>query len=98
MERLMNRVSAGLLLAGLLSLVAACEGKTGISPSSSCDLTINPGSQTAPPGGGSFRTAVTTACAWTAASDDGWIAVDTSRGSGVGTVTYTVRPNMDAFD
>jgi outer membrane biosynthesis protein TonB len=94
----MNRVSAGLLLAGLLSLVAACEGKTGIPPSSSCDLTINPGAQTAPPGGGSFRTAVTSACAWTAASDDAWIAVDTSRGSGVGTVTYAVRPNVDAFD
>ena len=97
MERLMNRLYAGVLLAGLLSLIAACEGKTGIPPSSACDLTINPGSQTAPPAGGSFRTTVTSACTWTATAADSWIAVDAGRGNGSGAVTYTVQPNADEF-
>src|SRR5262245_1553182 len=90
----MNRISAGVFLAGVLSLLAACGSTTGVRPSSaSCDLTINPGSQSAPPAGGSFRAAVASTCAWTATTNDSWIAIGNGQGSGAGSFTYTVLPN-----
>jgi hypothetical protein len=91
----MTRLTAGVLCAGTLSLIAACAGTTGVQPSSSCDLTISPGSQVAPPSGGSFRADVTSSCAWSAASDDAWIAVNDAQatGAGAGAVTFTVQPN-----
>src|SRR5437762_828729 len=96
MERLMNRVTAGVVLAGLLSSIAACEGRVSVPPlptSASCDLAVNPSTQAVPRSGGSFRTALTGTCAWTATTNDSWIAIGTAQGSGTGSVTYTVQPN-----
>ena len=90
----MNRLYAGVLLAGLLSLIAACEGKIGVPPSSaSCDLTISPTAQTAPRAGGGFRAMVTSACTWTATAEAPWITISAAQGVNDGPVTYTVQPN-----
>ena len=90
----MNRLSAGVLLAGMLSLIAACEGKIGVPPSSaSCDLTISPAAQTAPRAGGSFRATVTSACTWTATAEVPWITISAAQGVGDGPVGYTIQPN-----
>src|ERR1051325_11441308 len=92
----MTRLTAGVTLAGMLSLIAACEGTIGTPPlptSASCDLAINPASQTAPRSGGTFVAALTGSCAWTAATQDSWIVLDAAQGKGGGSVSYTVQPN-----
>src|SRR5688500_14285684 len=98
MERPMTRVPVVTAYACMLFLSMACDGKM-YSPTSptatagSCQLTIDPRSQTAPPSGGSFYTTVTGPCAWDAVADDSWISVTYGEGTGVGSVTYTVQEN-----
>ncbi len=92
----MNRLLV-LPLACALSLTMAC-GKIDLptSPtnvSAACELTLNPTALAVPPTGGSFYTAVTSPCAWSAESADSWISITYGKGTGVGTVTYAVADN-----
>src|SRR5258705_11790297 len=87
-------------LACAISLTISC-GKidSPTSPtnvSAACELTLNPTALTAPPNGGSFYTAVTSPCAWSAESADSWISITYGKGTGVGTVTYTLADNPTA--
>ncbi|MEZ5308604.1 MAG: BACON domain-containing carbohydrate-binding protein [Pyrinomonadaceae bacterium] len=67
-----------------------------VNQSSGCAYSIDPTSTSAPPAGASGTVAVTTdtGCDWTATSNDSWISVTSgSKGSGNGTVGYTVAAN-----
>ena len=64
-----------------------------------CSYSINPTTQALAAGGGSGSTTVstTTGCAWTAASNAGWISVTSgATGSGNGTVGYAATANTTA--
>src|SRR5687767_419260 len=95
MERPMTRLMALTLFGCTLSLGVACgKADLPVSPTAtSCDVTINPVSHVSPSSGGSFYTAVTSPCAWTASPDVAWISVTYGEGVGVGSVTYTVSAN-----
>lgn len=61
-----------------------------------CTYTLNSTGQTvsAAGGGGSFNVTTANHCAWTAASNTGWLALDgLTTGTGNGTVNFTVAPN-----
>ncbi len=61
-----------------------------------CSYNVTPTTRAVPPGGGSstFSVATTAGCAWTAASQAGWITVTSgSSGSGNGTVGFTAAAN-----
>ncbi|PYV37574.1 MAG: hypothetical protein DMG09_14365 [Acidobacteria bacterium] len=65
-------------------------------PTATCTYSISPASQSAASGGGAGSVSVTApaGCAWTAASNAGWITVTSgSSGSGNGTVNYSVQAN-----
>jgi hypothetical protein len=62
----------------------------------SCSFALDTTSQAVPAGGGNYRVTVKTmaGCGWTASSNAGWLVVTAgSKGSGPGTVSYTVRGN-----
>ncbi len=64
-----------------------------------CSYTVTPTTRSVPVGGGSstFSVATTAGCAWTAASQAGWITVTSgSSGSGNGTVGFTAAANTGA--
>jgi hypothetical protein len=64
-----------------------------------CTYTINPTSQAIAAGGGAGQVTVTTTgtCAWTAASNDGWLTVTSgAAGAGNGTVGFTAAANGGA--
>ncbi|MGI8918181.1 MAG: BACON domain-containing protein [Pyrinomonadaceae bacterium] len=59
-----------------------------------CSYSINPTSSSQPAGGGSVSVTAGTGCAWTAASNSGFITITSgSSGSGNGTVNYSVAAN-----
>lgn len=60
-----------------------------------CGATLNPETQIAAPGGASYSTAVTipAGCNWTATTNDSWINLMTTGGTGNGTVNYSVTAN-----
>jgi hypothetical protein len=63
-----------------------------------CSFSLTPASASYPYNGGTGNitaTATNSTCAWTAASNVGWITVQTSGGSGNGTIAYTVTANPD---
>ncbi|HEX9157406.1 MAG TPA: C1 family peptidase, partial [Syntrophales bacterium] len=66
---------------------------------SSCSYSINPPSQSLsqPVGSGSVTVTTQSGCAWTAASNAGWITVTSgASGTGNGTVNYSVTQNTGA--
>jgi len=70
-----------------------------VDQASGCTYALDPTSATFGLGGGTGNVSVTTAagCAWTAASNDGWITVTGgSSGTGDGTVSYSVAVAGDA--
>jgi len=85
---------------GKSTLYAFTHGRSAykVTLSSSCVTTVLPSN---PPSfnkdGGTGTVAVTsadTSCDWTAATQSGWIQINTGRtGTGTGAVTYTVLPN-----
>ncbi len=62
-----------------------------------CTLAVSPLSASFPPAGGSGSIEITTACAWSAASNRNWIAINSAAsGTGTGVVAYTVEANSSA--
>jgi hypothetical protein len=63
-----------------------------------CSYDVSPGSATFPKdaGTGTFTVAAPGGCSWTAISDASWLVVTSgSRGSGAGSVSFTVERNSD---
>jgi hypothetical protein len=60
-----------------------------------CSYALNPASAQGPAAGGPGTFTVTTqaGCAWTAATSDTWITVNTGSGTGTGNVSYAVQAN-----
>ena len=68
-----------------------------INQTSGCNYVLNPTSANLPAAGGMGTVTVTTAttCTWTAVSNDSWITVTGgASGTGNGSVSYTVAPNI----
>ncbi|HVN82577.1 MAG TPA: M12 family metallo-peptidase [Terriglobia bacterium] len=63
---------------------------------SACAYSVSPTSQSFPASGGSGRLNISTVggCSWTAASNPGWISINSSKsGTGSGMITYQVASN-----
>ena len=78
---------------GELYVVALGGTISRIDPIVSCTFSISPARTTFPaaPGSGTVTVSAPPGCAWTAASNDSWIAITAGgSGSGNGTVTYSV--------
>ena len=73
-------------------------GRTfSVTQAQACSYTINPTSRDFTEVGGTGTVAVSTtaACGWTAVSHDAWILITAgASGSGNGTVSYRVLPNL----
>ncbi|KJR41609.1 S-layer protein [Candidatus Magnetoovum chiemensis] len=71
-----------------------------VTQAEGCTYSISPTSAASVSDGGTGSVAVTAsdgACAWTAASNDSWLTVDSgASGTGSGTVNYTVSANTDS--
>lgn len=86
----------------LLVVLVNCGTKSpNEPPPPACTYTLSPSTLSFDSSGGSASVTVTTAaqCAWTAASDRGWISITTgasSTGNGVVSVTVASNPNTDA--
>lgn len=87
-------VALALLVAGG---VIACDEDSPSEPSPSCSVSISPSSRTfdSDGGGGSITVLATPAsCAWTAASNQPWVTIQSgATGQGTGAVTYQVASN-----
>jgi Viral BACON domain/Putative binding domain, N-terminal len=87
-------LQAVVIVAGVCLGTASCDGKESpTEPTPVCSIAISPASLTFGPDGGTGNVTVTApaACAWSAASSGGWIAVTAGgSGSGPGTVAYAV--------
>jgi hypothetical protein len=76
-----------------------CAGARSYTLTIICAFTLAPPNQSFPAGGGANSVAVTTApgCAWTAASNDGWIRITGgASGAGPGAVNYSVDAHTGA--
>jgi hypothetical protein len=75
----------------------AAAAATPPTPPTSCSYSISPGTTKIgrPGGAGAITVSTSSGCAWTASSDDSWITVTTgASGSGNGSVTFLVAPNL----
>ena len=92
------------LPAAALLIAGACQGTSPAGPSpppASCTFTLSPSTLAFGASGGTSSITVTTgsSCAWTAASDRGWLTIGSGasgRGSGTVTVAVTANTNSDA--
>lgn len=92
-----------MLCAVLLGVVgAACGSSTTTSTAPStierCAVTLQAGAAAVPAEGGAGTVAVRTAreCAWSAASETGWLSITgTASGRGDGSIAYRAAPNPD---
>ena len=87
--------NAGAARSGTI-LIAAQTVSVTQPAATTCSYNVTPTTRAVPPGGGSstFSVATTAGCAWTAASQAGWITVTSgSSGSGNGTVGFTAAAN-----
>ena len=78
------------------TITAAGQIFTISQAGASCAYSISPTSQTVPAGGGSGTVTVTApaGCAWSAASNAGWITIASQlNGSGNGSITYSAAAN-----
>ena len=64
-----------------------------VQDGATCTLALSPPAANAVVGSSSSSFAVQTGCDWNAYSNDNWISVPPSSGTGNGTVTYAVAPN-----
>jgi hypothetical protein len=65
-------------------------------PTVTCSYGISPGTQSAPPSGGSFNATITTQpaeCSWRLTADVPWISGPTNAGTGGRSITYSVGAN-----
>jgi len=77
----------------------AIAGQTFTITQAGCTYSISSASQSFTASGGSGTVNVTSGCAWTATSNEGWITVNSgSSGNGNGTVTYSVTTNKDTLN
>jgi hypothetical protein len=86
--------TGSLMIAGYVFSI----GQTGVQ----CSVAINPSSVAVPPGGqiGSLVTVTANApdCTWTVQGNSSWILISSGTvGTGNGTVTYTVGPNVGGY-
>ena len=64
-------------------------------PGQACTYTVTPASVASPSGGSSGAIAITTAagCSWTIAGTPGWMTVQTTAGTGPGTIPFSLSRN-----
>jgi len=75
----------------------AAAGAPPPPPPPSCSYSISPGTTKIgrPGGAGAITVSASSGCTWTASSNDSWITVTTgASGSGNGSVTFLVAPNL----
>ena len=86
-----------LWMAALVLAPLACDSKSPVEPSpAACTYTLSTASLTVGSQGGPNSVTVTTAanCAWSAASDRGWMTITGgSTGTGSGVVSISLAPN-----
>jgi all-beta uncharacterized protein len=84
--------------ANIDAIAAAVGGAVSQSaPSAPCTFTVTPSTHTSPAPGDTFAVTVAASaasCAWTAASTASWATPSVAGGTGSGTVTVTVAPNL----
>lgn len=96
---MMSRSAFGaLVVASAAFLATACTGVATLpaAPTAGdggCAVTLDPPAQHTPADGGSFHTAVTGLCGWSAESETSWITVRHGSGAGAGSVVYAVQEN-----
>lgn len=78
-----------------LTLAFLAIAQPALSEPQSCTYTVLPLTLTIAGAGGTGQVTVSTAagCSWTASSDRAWLTVQTSSGTGNGTVLFTAAPN-----
>jgi hypothetical protein len=74
---------------GLTTAVAVSKRGSADVAASPCTYALSPTTQSATPDGGSFTVFVTAGCAWSATTDQSWLAIG-SGGSGNGNASITV--------
>ena len=93
----MSKFPSLLLMAALVLAPLACDSKSPVEPSpAACTYTLSTASLTVGSQGGPNSVTVTTAanCAWSAASDRGWMTINGgSTGTGSGVVSISLAPN-----
>jgi hypothetical protein len=87
------------LIASAAIVAWACGGTSPSQPTpvSTCSFTVSPSSLSLGASGGNAAVSVSTTalCAWTAASDRGWMTIDSgASGTGAGNVKVTVTTNV----
>jgi Putative binding domain, N-terminal/Viral BACON domain len=104
MRRHFGRIVAVGIISGVaIAALWACAEKspTQPTPPATCTFSLSQSSLSFGASGGSVSVGVTTAagCAWTAASDRGWMAIDGgASGTGPGTVTVSVTANANTSE
>jgi hypothetical protein len=93
-------IASGVItIVAALAAIWACETKppTEPTPPAVCTFTLSRSALTFGASGGSASVTVTTTagCAWTAASDRGWVSVGSGAGTGSGTVAVSVTANAN---
>ena len=90
------------LMVGAAAVAWACGGKSPSQPTpvpSACSFAVSPASLSVGGAGGSAAVTVSTTalCAWTAASDRGWMTIDSgASGTGSGTVKVSLTANSSS--
>lgn len=95
-----RRMTLSLVIAITLGLVGACDQKSPIAPTPPvpCAFTLSPPALTFDASAANASVIVTTtaACAWTAASDRGWMTIGSgATGTGSGRVDVSVTANVN---
>jgi hypothetical protein len=96
-------VTVAMITGAAIAALWACAEKspTGPTPPAPCTFSLSQSSLSFDASGGSVSVAVTTAagCAWTAASDRGWMTIGTgASGTGPGTVAVSVTANANTSE
>lgn len=92
----MSRVSRPIGGLCLMAAIAAAAAACADSPTTpSCSYAWAQPSQAVTATGGTFQAALTTAgsCSWTATADASWVTLETTSGTGPGTVAFRVASN-----
>jgi hypothetical protein len=80
-------------------IIAINDERARVSQRAQCRYTLSPATQTIATSGGESTVTVATNepdCAWTAATDQGWITLSPTSGTGTGEINITVTPNPGA--
>ena len=99
MRRSFGIASGVITVVAALAAIWACESKSPTEPTltAACTFALSESSLTfgASGGGASVTVTTTAACAWTAASDRGWMTLAGGAGTGSGTVAVSVTANAN---